>query len=235
MTRDSLRENAREQSRRRARHILLTPNRGCLAVRVTRASIMRAMRIMDVLVGEFDKQSWETRMGEKGTEVVIDGEPVAFHLQEQLKQIHLSPGKYSYRDYALAHEASGVLYLQIDTWAGGKRKWSDGRRQGLENVLGSFVEGLERVAVVVGKRRAEFEERERVRREQERLRQRERDRLRQLTEWLSGWEEAERARQFLRAAHEALGDAADVPAETSAWLEWADTYADRIDPLVSST
>lgn len=71
---------------------------------------------------------------------------------------------------------TGILSLRIHDWAAPRKLWSDGKRQRLENCLGSFIQGLQETAKQM---MANDEQRrlDKIRWEEERRQREERERL----------------------------------------------------------
>ena len=139
----------------------------------------------------------------------------------------------------LLEHVSGRLILETDLPWGVhlRRRWADGTKQRLEDVLGDVVVGLEGVALAW---RADRERRDQERKEQEAERQRREDAARraarrrareaELLKTARDWREAAVLREFLVAAKAALAGVPQ-PEAFAAWLVWATSCADRLDPL----
>jgi hypothetical protein len=138
---------------------------------------------------------------------------------------------------------SGRLFLTIDHFCSGLRKrWTEGKRQRLEECLGAFIAQLEIIAEQTKLDRREREEAARRRRAWEAERAAklraihdEEERLGILRTQVDAWHESERLRQFARAARAAAtaGRLRDA-VEFERWLGWVSDQADRLDPLVTS-
>ncbi|MGW3172990.1 hypothetical protein [Streptomyces sp. NPDC001153] len=117
--------------------------------------------------------------------------------------------------------------------------YSDGARWSLESRLGHLLRDLEHLAS-----EAERQQRERKLREAEQQRQWyaaiaqareqqvERHRARVLIEQVKAWHQAVEIRAFCHAAR-AQADSASTLAVEPEWLQWAEEYAAKIDPLGS--
>jgi hypothetical protein len=137
--------------------------------------------------------------------------------------------------------ATGKLTLRIDDgWVQGARQsWSDGKQQKVENCSNSFIVGLVFVAEGMRQRTLEREEREREWRQAEerrllelRRREEEEARVRALLHTLDRRHTAREVRDYVEAVRTALGPNAEMPEKLSTWLQWAEDYADGIDPLL---
>ncbi|WP_193564170.1 hypothetical protein [Streptomyces sp. L-9-10] len=114
---------------------------------------------------------------------------------------------------------------------------SDGARWMLESRLGLFLQDLEHLAAEGERRDREQElvEAERRRRwyaaiAQAREQQIDQQRAKVLAEQLSAWNQAAEIRAFCQAARARTGNA-PIPASEAEWLQWAEAYAARLDPL----
>jgi predicted RNase H-like nuclease (RuvC/YqgF family) len=181
----------------------------------------------------------------------INGERIRFGIEEQIRRVVTRkarvPNPTDRWDYdeTITHEPTGKLSLVIQAglWNAYEQRarWSDGKVQRLESLLGDFVAGLMRTAVAIRRqedeRKQREDERERRAREAEQLRkdiQEEDKKLEQLNQWAESWERAERPRRFIAAyAEKSISWSAEKQAQYKAWIEWATKQADRLDPFVS--
>ena len=170
--------------------LLAGRDHGCLDIKVGKDSLDRAFRIMDALLKALDRRGFTVSVdAEKRTTMAeVLGETVAFSLEEivdrserpltpaQEKDKARNPWRYARPEYD--YRPSGKLSLKITypSWDIGRRTWSDGKKQRVENVLNGFVVGLIKAAVVERERRLRHERLEREREEEER-RHREQQRL----------------------------------------------------------
>jgi predicted RNase H-like nuclease (RuvC/YqgF family) len=144
----------------------------------------------------------------------------------------------------VTHEPAGKLSLVIQTsvWREYEQRtrWSDGKVQRLESLVGDFVAGLMRTAVAIRRQEEERKQREaeqdRRAREAEQIRkdiQEEEKKLEQFNQWVESWERAKRLRRFIAAyAEKSISWSAEKQAQYKAWIEWATQQADRLDPFV---
>jgi len=142
--------------------ILRLRTSGCLDVSVGRQSIGRAMRLMDVLIKALEAQGSTVTVVERDrtgqTCVKILDETLEIELKEGLNRKEKQFSAAEMRERAKSSWLrdrkeyvffpSGNFVLSILTYCGqGIRKvWSDGKRQRLENCLGSFIAGLRAAA-----------------------------------------------------------------------------------------
>ncbi|SDP90853.1 hypothetical protein SAMN04487905_112186 [Actinopolyspora xinjiangensis] len=213
---------------------------------VSEDSLPRAMRIMHAMLVETEKRGYEAGWSDdtsQGVEIRIDGFAQTVTIEEELVKQDVVPGaaeleKTELYDWQrirpeVKKMPSGKLVMRVSgTWRfGAQQRWTDRKRWSLEDRLGDVLAAVEDMA-------SEKAERKRANEEEVAARQRAwedamaaargaflRDnRVKALTKQLDGWEQADRIRAFVLAARR-KGQA------DNAWLEWAESYADEIDPL----
>jgi len=241
----------RSQSRKDEHGILLPREPSGLNVKVTSGMLDRALQVMAQVVAVLEAQGLSVEIGQNGATVsLIHGQQISFGIEERVHKVVTKtprvPNPTDRWDYdeSISYEASGKLELLIytSTWESGslRCKWSDAKKQRIENLVPDFVAGLMRMAIAT--QRADQERKRRQ--EEEQAREQERATLRkmieeeeakmaELNQWMENWEAAERIRRFT-AAYTAW--AASRPAEEQprrlAWIEWAKSQAARLDPFV---
>jgi hypothetical protein len=221
-----------------------------LDICVARASVPRALRVVDTLLKALEARGFVSR----DSAVRIRGETIAFGIRESVRQrAHVPTPKeveeqrrWSWHrpprwDYAPA----GTLALKIDefTRAPARKTWSDRPNRPLEERLNDIVAGM--VLVADAKRRDEEERRreqeayeaaERRRLKLERQRQEEEARRRNLHAQADRWASSRRLRRYLDAFERAAterGDQRAPSAQQQQWLTWARRYAHELDPLTA--
>jgi hypothetical protein len=224
----------------------LQPKQPCLSAEVTLDSSDRAMCIFDALLKALEARGYVTAIRKNGeahlTEVHIGDEAVAIALTERVDRVERKDAKREY-SWMIEYDwiATGKLTLRIDhAWVHGSRQtWSDGKQQKVENCLNSIIVGLVFVAEGMRERRLEWEERDRLRHEAEerrlvelRRREEEEARIRALLHTVALRRTARDVREYVEAARAMTGSNCPVSPELTAWLQWAELYADRIDPLL---
>ena len=134
---------------------------------------------------------------------------------------------------------------------GRRRRFADTKRRPLANLLNTFVSTLYRTAadIKVERRRVEelrLEREQQERRRQEWERQRyekleeiraEEERVAALMRETEAWHKSQSIRTYVEAAHTSLIEVRGevVPdSDEDRWLRWANTQADRLDPLTDS-
>jgi hypothetical protein len=137
---------------------------------------------------------------------------------------------------------SGQYTLRIDLGypRGIRCTWSDGKQQRVDQLLNEFVVGLVIAAEKLKEARLEREAREREwraeearRLEEERRLEIEEGRVRALDRALTAWRDARDIREYVAAARKVLSDEGALPPDAPifTWLEWAESYAGRLDPV----
>ena len=220
-------------------------------MKVSEGTLERALQVMWQIVAVLEGQGFTVEVSEGHTFALINGERVCFGIEEPVRKvIKQKPrvanptDRWDY-DEEVTHEPVGKLTLLIHASTWGKyeqrSRWSDAKIQRIESVIGDFVAGLMRTAVVL-RRQAEEEKRrehERQKRAEEAIQlrkdiQEEEKKLEQFNKWVDDWERAERLRRFIAVyAEKSHSWPAEKQAEHKAWIDWAQKQADRVDPFVS--
>lgn len=251
VTADALRGRKPDQS-----GVLFRPwKEKCLDIRVSRASLPRALRIMDTLLKAAEARGFHISVteGEKaGTYVELLGEKLQIVLEEKTtrkehmltKEERERKAKYGWSSAPRwDYEPNGILLFRIkEVWGHGARKtWSDGRKQRVEEALNDVLAGLIVVAeakrqhdIELESQRREWAETERRRLELEQLRRQEAEQLKALEQEAILWARSQQLRAYIAAVeHEALarGTSPEPGGKLHGWLAWARRHADRLDPL----
>ena len=227
-------------------HGLVHPNYtvdGCLDFGASKENVARALRIMDSLIKALEDMGHTVFIkGERGkdnTYVKVGEEEIRIRITEPLER-HKRTDEWGGTQLWV----TGRLKLRIgDEFARGYRKaWADGKRQRLEDCLGSVVTGLVRAAEVekaerLGRERRhqEWEEERRQKEERAEQRRQEAARVDELIKQAEAWHGSQKIRSFVSAVREMLLEKHGQIApgsEADEWFEWATKQADRLDPLV---
>ena len=238
-------------------HWILWTAEQCLDIRVSRASLDRAIRVMAVLVAVIEREGFSVSVGDghrEQTTATIYGQTIKFGLVERVERVEASVApsgglvdrvlKYGAQP-PVAREPSGKLLIEVwDIWSAQKKRWKDGKTAQLEELIPKVLAGFIRIALY---RRAEEERRgaearERQKRIEERDRllaaiKAEKARVRALRHVAADWSRAEQLRSFISAACHAgsqHGQATEPGTPFGDWLTWAAKQADRLDPLKES-
>ncbi|MGP4019138.1 hypothetical protein [Saccharopolyspora sp. 5N708] len=216
---------------------------------VSDESLPRAMRIMHTLLVEAEKRGYEVGWSDdtsQGVEIRIDGFAQAVTIEEELVKQDILPGAAEFEKPELydwqrirpevKKVPSGKLAMSVSgTWRfGAQQRWADRKRWSLQDRLGDVLAAVEDVAREKAARKRAEEEKAAARQRawedamaSARVAFRRDNRVKALLEQLDGWEQGRRIRAFAQAARRA-GQA------DQEWFEWAEAYADEIDPLAGS-
>lgn len=232
---------------------LLQPDRSlCLDVRVSKASLDRALAVYDAFLGAWQAIGGTVELGtyayEKrpATLAAFDGDSVPLELFEEVQRTVKekdAKSRYYYRDYD--YTPTGKLVFKIEGWGGdyARMKWSDGKRQKVETMIDSLVDGLRRTLSNHRTQRLDNEcvERQKqaaqaVRKVATERRQADGRREKQLLEDIEAWKRAKDVRAYISQIRQMV-DAGKMRVTDSErfrrWSEWCDWYADSTDPLLA--
>ncbi|MFD8461492.1 hypothetical protein [Streptomyces antimycoticus] len=227
-----------------------------IPLHVSREQADRALRIMHALLTEAESRGYqvETRTDlQRGKAIhqmviVIRGHALPLAITERATKVPHEPSAQEIRQQhrhpwtripKYDHEFNGRLELGAParSWYQHSYTYSDGARWTLESRLGHLLRDLEDRAAAAERRQREEELRKAEQRRrwyatvaQARERQVERHRANVLVEQVKAWHRADEIRAFCHAASARVGGAS-VTAEEQEWLQWAEAYAERIDPL----
>lgn len=220
---------------------------GLIRVDISRDSISRAANLIGSLKMAIAERSWSAAVDPK-VGVVVDGENVELQLSEGYALTPHTPTATEIRDHWSYGRAipehdrvrSGQLQLSITnaTYLGIRQKWADGKRQRIEDVLASFLDGIERAAAALKQERIEREERDRRwaeesrrREEQQRLEAIDRVRGAVFRHQASDHQEARRLQAYIAAVKDRLLPGSEHETAIQEWITWAEGYVSRLDPL----
>jgi len=219
-----------------------------LNLHVSRASVDAATRLLDSLFKAAESRGHSLKLStgsEAQVQIIVDDEPFVMSVRERSKQIPHVPTKselaranhpYSGSIFGppkYDYEPSGELRLVLEHVYGTRTTWSDGKRQRAVDLIPNIVDTLEVVARERKECRLENQRLERERIERQIREHEESQRREKLTKQLQAWRTARDICEFVAAMQAAMSEAGEGGTdELRAWLEWALSYADRIDPVV---
>lgn len=227
-----------------------------LDIRVSPGMLKRALRIFDSIIkfleSEDIKVLVEKNDYERNTHIKIFNEKINFFLREpsrqrnhklsQKEEQELNRWPHSYFQ-KYDYNPSGKLSLEIDTYGGAgiKKRWTDGKRNRVEDKILDFTINLIKIADINRTERIQREEeRKRLKEEQqhfaelERLKKIEEQRLRELENQADLWDQSKRLRAYIQAVEDAsIGREFTEKSKTNfiKWIKWAKAHASRLDPL----
>jgi hypothetical protein len=251
---------ARALQRRKAdeRGLLYPSLKRSIDVHVSKASVDRALRILDALVKALESRGYAITCpleGPRRTIVAIDGEEIGVSLEEKVDASVIPERKPSLPrrlEYSFLRQTprydytpTGQLILRITDrdLRNVRRAWRDGKRQTVERQLNRFVVGLvaaaeekkaERRRAADAQRAHEQWQREEAERQRRRWEQERKVRL--LEQDLALLAKSQRIREYvaaIRAAAAARESVIDPESDLGRWLDWATQYADRLDPSLA--
>lgn len=224
--------------------IVSTFGRSEFDCRVSRASIEAACQLLDAIERAAPQFGGELKPGEKSLEFVYQSQAVVFRLTEQYTTIEQSLSGKTYASWEspeVLQTFTGKFTLEITGYFDGRKKWADGKRQRLTDVLGEFMQGLVEAAIALKQRRLDREEQQRrwrveaeQRAEQER---REKDLL-DFRSKLLAEAQARREHELLSAYIDELREqlsqfVGPLPQTSLQWLKTAHLWATAEGPLTA--
>lgn len=216
-----------------------------IELRVSHEALDRALRIIDAFV----KAAQVRKLLAKEGNLVINGELLTFGIAEKFTRTdnpeRNKPGKFLWdRPPRWLYTPTGKFTFWVEGPLAGKREVSDKPDRLVESQLNdAMVKTLVLAEETRFERqlRDEAEQRrqseERRRRIEARRRSEELARQQDLEQQSAKWAEAERVRAFVRACEQHLIarlGSIDPSSPEAAWLSWAYTHADRLDPITGS-
>lgn len=241
--------------------LIIVPADPALDIQVSKASLHRALLIMDALLKAAQQRGCCVAAGPS---IEIEGVGVRIHMKELLETVRDEPvepelkdGEYTFGHSRFTERAApcGRLVLSLTEahhcgTPGWRHAWRDNRCP-LENRLNSVLHGIVDLAQrererQAEQRRYEQERRKRERQLQEEARQRaeglelvrtERRRVECLLREADNWKKSRDLRGYIEARrqkHLAVSGATEPSGEFAQWLDWATQQADRLDPLAEN-
>jgi hypothetical protein len=212
-----------------------------LDVRVSAASVNRALRIMDTLIKALEARSMEVFINSddrSDTQVRFQGKALSINLHERMQMKRGEKDRFGYSDYE--YIPTGELILQIDKSGYGPR-CKDGKNKKLEDALNDFIIKIyrrvfEQKAWELEWERRRKEEEERVRQAEEikRKQELERQKIQALERDAINWQKSQIIRSYVEAskqAYVAKNGEIKSGSEFDQWVAWASQEAGRLNPL----
>ena len=241
--------------------LIVLPETPSLSVSVSKASLRRALLIMDALLKGLEQRDYEVAAGPSARILDIS---VHFSITEELDIQREQPAEHELDGYyEFGHSRfqtkrvpSGRLVLHLDgadaDSAGGcQRSWRDAKKQRIEDCLNKFVAGMVRFAARKKQYEEERERRAQKLREEEQHRKEEADhraekrrlmlaeqaRVTSLMQDAQTWMTSQTLRRYIEAKRQRylVEHGRIEPNDDFAhWLAWAIQQADRLDPIAES-
>ena len=221
-----------------------------LQVNIGEGSVDRATSVLCEIQSRFEERSWRAATGDGGS-IVVGEDRVELLLSEGTQRVPHIPTLREVRDRQRYGSwipeqdviRSGRLELSVTNAAylGVRQKWADGKRQRIEGILDSFVEGIQTAAYAIKARRLEREEQQR-RWEEERRQREERERLESierirgavLRQQATAHEEARGLRAYIEAVKTDSRTTDENAMGVQEWLAWAENHVANLDPLTQT-
>jgi hypothetical protein len=219
-----------------------TNKKGLYDCRISRGAIEEACQLIDAIEKAAPSYALTLEPGESALEFVHEGQAVSFRLSEQYTTSQEPvPGKQyaSWERLPLVYHFTGKFTLELSGYFEGRKKWSDGKRQRLADVLVDFMEGLVFAAKALKQRRIEIEDRDRQWREEaERRAERERrekdlvDFRNRLLAEIQAQQQHVELKDYVESIQRELSTfVGPLPESTRRWLATAELWADAVDPV----
>jgi hypothetical protein len=222
-----------------------------LAIRVAPQSIGRCLRIADALLKAWEAlggtvdTSANDRGGKRVTTLRLADDSLPVSISETTERSQPAGTGPRDRRHGCKFRPTGRLMIQVESWGyGERRKWADGNKQRLENILRRVLDGLLRQIELERLARLDKEcqtrQREQVqfvRTRSQRMAEKEAKLRESLLSRVNGWHQAKQIRAYARALqeHVAAGSVkATNPDQYQEWLDYVAWYADSVDPFVQA-
>jgi hypothetical protein len=226
--------------------VLEPARQNCLEIRVSGNALERALSIMGAILAILESEGFPVSVdsAHHGTCARIFGYRVQFALVEKLQVVgRREVAEHSWTRTIIDRKPTGVLELRSGDFTSGRR-YRDGTKQKLENILPRCIAGLMHEArdqmIATEKRRLrEIEDRQREKDRwelSERIRQ-EQTRVEEFEGWVSSWSRSKAMRDFIAALENCwVSQGRDLSPEApdGQRIIWMKQQADRLDPLVES-
>lgn len=222
-----------------------------IALKVSKATFQRSLKIMQVLLKAFEVLGWSTgtvtdRQTHLNT-ITSDGIDIRFRLREEMKQRprqltakeqqEKEMGRYIYKEKILV--PSGKLLFEIDEYLDGQKStWKDSKTKLIEEMLPEIIEGLAKAKDVKRKR---LQQQERLEREREVQRQKELKKRHQhqtfskqvdsLFDAFILWQESKKLQQFSHSLKIATLEVGPPDEKTFCWLNWIQEIINEMSPI----
>ncbi|RWD31310.1 MAG: hypothetical protein EOS22_04615 [Mesorhizobium sp.] len=213
--------------------------RGVVALKIALPSIERGLQVLSRFLALAETQGFRPQVADNGLDLVVDGESIAFGLEERPGKAPNAPtavelkrrdenhpwanSSTPWQKYDNAPSGRLAIVIRANSYSGLRRTYSDQKTRALEDILQTVLAGFAEHAALIKERRRADEERKRQWREAEARRSR---------------EEAFNAREkqrlaFVDAIHEQLAQRAKLTAVLSHLESATGDEARRIGPMLA--
>ena len=221
-----------------------------VSVNVSPNTLERALRILDALVKAAESAGWQAHgeyAGENpASHLLIEGEEIPFRITEKVtrEEKAIPESELSITDSKYRYHSTGRLHFKLSFQhpsPPGQKKWAEDQTGELERMLPSILERAYESAYDLKetrckhKRRARKREKKRkARKEKKKRREEEKRQRKTLEETASQWSKSQDLREYIEEVRRRVDEeplTEEKREKVEEWLEWAETHADRIDPL----
>lgn len=243
-------------------HGLLERPFGCLDVRVSRAQLKRALRIVDALIKASERRGWKVVVQSSDTFVYVNEVAIALTIEEGLETVELpvkpeltSSYSFHYNRRETRLRPSGYLTITLREPRhlrnySQQRNWREYENRALEDRLTYVIIGLLKLssavqAAIADEERDAREAAQRRRHLQEALEKQqslrealaqEMARTERLLDQAARWRKSQSVRLFIEEVrkHGRLDEQGIEGEGLAQWISWAVEQADRLDPFSPS-
>jgi len=223
--------------------IFSTRHADSLTIRISKALLPRACRILHTIIEEAKKRLFKVAIdhehwsGKYRSYIEVSGHKIYFLMEEETKRHTHVPTdneiKYGWMLYKYDYKSTGALVLRIDEYNRGvSKRFADNKFGMVENKLNQFFASVKQIAVIEEKRRLESEENERLwelrRREEEEVERLKQEKLAKIRKLEQDAEKFIKAR-YIREYLEALKIRTDtMPEHIAQQIEFAEEYLKEV-------
>ncbi|TIV73129.1 MAG: hypothetical protein E5V89_01870 [Mesorhizobium sp.] len=200
--------------------------RGVVPLKIALPSIERGLQVLSRFLVLAETQGFRPQVADNGLDFVVDGESVAFGLEERPGKAPHGPTAVELKrrdEHGYAPSGRLAIVIRANSYSGLRRTYSDRKTRALEDILPTVLAGFAAHAALIKERRRADEERKRQWREAEARRSRE-----------EAFEAREKQRlAFVDAIHEQLAQRAKLTAVLSHLESAAGDEARRMGPMLA--
>jgi hypothetical protein len=211
----------------------------------------RVTSLIGQLLNVFEFEGWILQKQEaEAWQLLVNEEEITITITEGMTRVPYTPTKAELRDaqmfswktipeFDLAPSGDLKFTISNAAYLGIRMNWGDGKKQKMETILPSFIEGIATAGTALHARRLEREEQaiqqklwEMQEAERRRLEQIQSARWGDLKQQALRHQEAETLRNYVKAVCFKLSEIPETDQlEVQAWIDWAERSIQDLDPL----
>ncbi|WP_426125845.1 hypothetical protein [Pararhizobium sp. PWRC1-1] len=211
----------------------------------------RVTSLIGQLLNAFEVEGWILQKREADAwQLLVNEEEITITITEGTTRVPYTPTRAELRDaqmfswktipeFDLAPSGEIKFTIANASYLGIRMNWADGKKQKMETILPSFIEGIATAGAALHARRLEREERARQQKlwevqeaERRRREQIQSARWGDLKQQALKHQEAEALRNYIMAVRSKLGELSEKDrTEVQAWIDWAEHSIQNLDPL----